>query len=61
VKDLEKKIQETEKELSAVQSDFADPQVAKDPHLYKKMQDQYSQLRETLDQLEAEYFARETA
>jgi ATP-binding cassette subfamily F protein 3 len=60
IEELEKKIAETEKEITQVQSDFADPQVARDPGLYKKMQDQYSQLRETLEQLEAEYFARET-
>lgn len=60
IEELEKKIAETEKEITQVQSDFADPQVARDPGLYKKMQDQYSQLRETLEQLEAEYFTRET-
>jgi hypothetical protein len=60
VKELEQQITETEIAIAECQGAFADSDSFKDPERAQKLQNEYKSLSEKLEQLEAEYFARET-
>jgi len=57
--ELEKKIQETERELANMQLQFTDTKFARDQKALKKLQDDHDRLRTSLDEMEKEYYARE--
>jgi ATP-binding cassette subfamily F protein uup len=58
-KELEKQITDTEIAINECQQQFGDAETMKDSALAKKLQAEYEQLNSKLQQLEAEYFARE--
>lgn len=58
--EIEKKMQETERAIAAAQERFSDPTLARDAQKSRKLQQEFDALRETLKQLEAEYFTRAT-
>lgn len=60
LEELEKQIQETEIALSECQVDFSNPDIFKDPAKAQQLQSDYDALGKKLQQLEEEYFARET-
>ena len=57
--ELEKQIADTETQLAACQSQFADSARFKEPAKRKSLQQQHDELRSKLESLEAEYFTRE--
>lgn len=59
VKQLEAEIVQTEVELSDCQSAMAEQQVFRDPAHLQRVQMQFKDLTDRLEQLEAEYFTRE--
>jgi ATP-binding cassette subfamily F protein 3 len=59
VKELEQQITETEIALAQCQEQFAAPDTFKDPENAKRLQSDQDALTKKLEQLEAEYFARE--
>jgi ATP-binding cassette subfamily F protein 3 len=60
VQDLEREIHQTEKAIAECQSRFADADWFKDPESGNRLQHDYDSLTKKLQELEAEYFARET-
>jgi ATP-binding cassette subfamily F protein 3 len=60
VEDLEKRIHQTEQELKACQQRFGDPETFRDPTRARQVQEEHEALQETLEQLEQEYFLRES-
>jgi ATP-binding cassette subfamily F protein 3 len=60
MKELEQQITDTEVAIAECQQAFADSENFKDPARGQKLQSEYDQLAEKLEQLEAEYFARES-
>ncbi|HRK29767.1 MAG TPA: ABC-F family ATP-binding cassette domain-containing protein [Tepidisphaeraceae bacterium] len=60
VAEIEKKIQETERAIGDSQEKFAQPELLRDASRSRKLQQEFDALRETLAELEAEYFTRET-
>src|SRR5262245_58694256 len=60
VEELEKQIATTEKELNERQARFGDSETFRDPARAKQLQDEYESLQEKLEQLEQEYFLRES-
>jgi len=61
VEELERKIQATEAKIAEIQSRFGDQSMAKDAVAFRNLRDEYDKLREMLEGLEQEYFARENA
>jgi hypothetical protein len=59
MKELEREITDTEVAISECQQAFADTATIKDPARGQKLQAEYDELAKKLEQLEAEYFARE--
>jgi ATP-binding cassette subfamily F protein 3 len=59
VEELEQQITDTEIAISECQEQFADPDVFKDPAGAQKLQKEMEELSKKLEQLEAEYYARE--
>jgi ATP-binding cassette subfamily F protein 3 len=57
--ELEQQITDTEIAINECQQQFADGETMKDPNLARNLQAEYEQLNSKLQQLEAEYFARE--
>jgi ATP-binding cassette subfamily F protein 3 len=57
--DLERQITDTEIAIAECQSSFGDPDSFKDPSRGLKLQQEYKALSVKLEQLEAEYYARE--
>jgi ATP-binding cassette subfamily F protein 3 len=57
--ELERQITDTEIAIAECQSSFGDPGSFKDPSRGQRLQDEYKQLAVKLEQLEAEYYARE--
>ncbi|MDQ3440681.1 MAG: ATP-binding cassette domain-containing protein, partial [Planctomycetota bacterium] len=60
MKDLESQIADTELALAECQQNLADPGTFKEPRRGQKLQTEYDALAKKLEQLEAEYYARET-
>ena len=60
VEQLEKEIAGTEKEIARCQGDFASPEAVRDARKAQELQREYEELTAKLQQLEEEYFARET-
>jgi ATP-binding cassette subfamily F protein 3 len=60
VEELEKQIHQTEQELKACQQRFGDPETFRDPTRARQVQEEHEALQETLEQLEQEYFLRES-
>jgi ATP-binding cassette subfamily F protein 3 len=59
VEELEQQITDTEIAIAECQEQFADPEVFKDPAGAQKLQKEMGELSKKLEQLEAEYYARE--
>ncbi|HEV2294596.1 MAG TPA: ABC-F family ATP-binding cassette domain-containing protein [Tepidisphaeraceae bacterium] len=59
MEDLESQIADTELALAECQQEFADAGAFKEPQRGQKLQNEYDALAKKLQQLEAEYFARE--
>ena len=57
--DLERQITETEIAVAECQEQFADPMAFKEPGSAQRLQKEMEELSKRLEQLEAEYFARE--
>jgi ATP-binding cassette subfamily F protein 3 len=57
--DLERQITETEIAVAECQEQFADPMAFKEPGSAQRLQREMEELSKKLEQLEAEYFARE--
>ena len=57
--DLERQITETEIAVAECQEQFADPMAFKEPGSAQRLQKEMEELSKKLEQLEAEYFARE--
>jgi ATP-binding cassette subfamily F protein 3 len=60
MQELEQQITDTELALAECQQGFADVDAFKEPQRGQKLQGEYDALAKKLEQLEAEYFARET-
>ena len=60
MEELEQQITDTELALAECQQGFADADAFKEPQRGQKLQDEYDALAKKLEQLEAEYFARES-
>jgi ATP-binding cassette subfamily F protein 3 len=60
MKELEQQISDTEIAIAECQQAFGESDSFKDPSRGQTLQAQYDQLAKKLEQLEAEYFARET-
>ena len=60
VEQLELEIAQTEQGIAACQAAFGDPDTFKDPSRGQQLQTDYESLTQKLQQLEEEYFARET-
>jgi ATP-binding cassette subfamily F protein 3 len=60
VQELEQQITDTEIAISECQEQFADPDAFKDPAGAQKLQKELESLSKKLEQLEEEYYARET-
>jgi ATP-binding cassette subfamily F protein 3 len=60
LEELEKQIHQTEQELSDRQARFGDSEVFRDPTRAKQLQEEYESLEQKLEQLESEYFLRES-
>ena len=60
MKDLESQIADTELALAECQQSLGDPGAFREPQRGQKLQNEYDALAKKLEQLEAEYFARET-
>jgi ATP-binding cassette subfamily F protein 3 len=59
IEELEQQITDTEIAIAECQEHFADPDVFKDPAGAQKLQKELEELSKKLEQLEAEYYARE--
>jgi ATP-binding cassette subfamily F protein 3 len=59
VKELEKQIAETEKAVAACQQNFGSADAFRDPGRAKRLQEEFEALGKKLEELEAEYYARE--
>ncbi len=57
--ELEKEIQVTERKLAECQNKFGEAKIFRDPAAKKRLQDDFDALKRKIDDLEAEYFARE--
>jgi hypothetical protein len=57
---LEREISATEKDIARCQRDFSSPEAMRHPQKAQDLQRDYETLRTKLQQLEEEYFARET-
>jgi ATP-binding cassette subfamily F protein 3 len=60
IEELEQQITETEIAIAECQEHFADPDAFKDPAGAQKLQKELEELSKKLEQLEAEYYARES-
>jgi ATP-binding cassette subfamily F protein 3 len=60
VQELEKQIHESEQAIKDCQSQFGDPESFRDPLRARRLQEEYESLQQKLEQLEAEYFLRES-
>ena len=60
MEELEQQITDTELALAECQQGFADAGAFKEPQRSQKLQNEYDALAKKLEQLEAEYFARES-
>ena len=59
LEELEAQITDTEISIAECQENFGDAGSFKDPNRGRKLQEEYESLSKKLEQLEAEYFARE--
>ncbi|HSI34602.1 MAG TPA: ABC-F family ATP-binding cassette domain-containing protein [Tepidisphaeraceae bacterium] len=60
IQELEQQITDTEIAIAECQEHFADPEVFRDPAAAQRLQKEAAELSTKLEQLEAEYYARET-